>query len=70
MLDEALAVAVRFVSNGHRGLVLELRQRGRGAELPFALVDGDGRRIDLTPRELDWLCAIAPRALQISREEA
>lgn len=64
------AVAQRFaVVSGGRHLQLEVRARGRGAGLPFALV-ADGIEIELLARDLEWLSAVSPRALQRGRQEA
>jgi hypothetical protein len=58
----------RFVAYARgRHLALEVRQRHRGAGLPIALV-ADGIEIELLAHDLEWLCAVAPRALQRCRE--
>jgi hypothetical protein len=66
-LDGAPAVAHRFIAHGGR-LSLEVRERGAGAPLPFALI-GDVE-LELRPGDLEWLCAVAPRAQQIARKVA
>lgn len=60
----AVAAIARFLTNDcGRALVLEVRHRGAGAPLPFVLTTRLGE-LELTPRNLRWLCDIAgPAAL-------
>lgn len=67
---ERESAVVRFTRHPPgRPLELEVRPRGRGAGAPFALV-GDGIEIELTAADLEWLCAVSPRALQAGADSA
>ena len=68
-MEDPLVVERFTALLGGRYLSLEVRARGRGAGLPLALVTTDGE-VALNTRDLEWLLAVAPRALKRVRQEA